>query len=221
MTGPEDAGTRSDTSRAEAFSDGVLAIVITLLVLDLRVPSVKAGRLLPGLLAQWPGYVAYVASYLYIAVVWLNHKAAFKRIRQTDRGVHWSNLFILFTAALLPFPTAVLSHAMQEKNQPDERVAVALYALVGALHTASWLAFFQYLARHPDLAAEGVDERFFRAERLRAVIGVVLYGVAGLLGYLIAPLLSLAIFVVLPVFYGVTSAGLYQLGPVARRVSPR
>ncbi len=82
MTGPEDGGVRSDTGRAEAFSDAILAIVITLLVLDLRVPDMKPGHLLSGLLAQWPGYVAYVASYLYVAVVWLNHKAAFGRIRR-------------------------------------------------------------------------------------------------------------------------------------------
>ncbi|MFI5490368.1 TMEM175 family protein [Micromonospora echinaurantiaca] len=69
----DDLGTRSDTSRAIAFSDAVFAIIITLLVLDLRVPDVPPGRLLFGLLEQWPGYVAYLASYAYVAVVWLNH----------------------------------------------------------------------------------------------------------------------------------------------------
>jgi uncharacterized membrane protein len=208
--------TRSDTTRAEAFSDAVLAIAITLLTLDLRVPDVEPGHLLDGLLAQWPGYVAYVASYLYIAVVWLNHKAAFKRIRQADRSLHWANLFILFAAALLPFPTAVVSHTLQEANQSDQRTAIALYAFICAFATVGWLAFFQHLARHGELVEEGVDDQFFPRERLRAVIGIALYVVAGVLGYL-APFISLAIFVAVPVFYGVTSSGLYQLRLVVHR----
>ncbi|MFC0534061.1 TMEM175 family protein [Phytohabitans kaempferiae] len=211
--------TRSDTRRAEAFSDGVLAIIVTLLVLDLRVPDVEPGHLLPALLAQWPGYVAYVASYAYVAVVWLNHKAAFARVRETDRGFHWANLFVLFTTALLPFPTAVVSRALQEENTSDQRVAVALYALVGALLCLSWTVFFQYLARHDDLVAEAVDRPFFRGERLRALGGVILYGVAGVVGFLVAPLVALAVFVVLPVFYGATSAGIYSLRSVARRLT--
>ncbi|GAA2324945.1 hypothetical protein GCM10010149_92950 [Nonomuraea roseoviolacea subsp. roseoviolacea] len=82
----DDIGTRSDTSRAVAFSDAVFAIVITLLVLDLRVPEVPPGHLLSGLLGQWPSYAAYLASYTYVAVVWLNHKGAFNRVKESDRA---------------------------------------------------------------------------------------------------------------------------------------
>ncbi|MDG4829955.1 TMEM175 family protein [Solwaraspora sp. WMMD1047] len=221
MSGPiDDMGTRSDTSRVIAFSDAVLAIIITLLVIDLRVPDVPPGRLLSGLLEQWPGYVAYLASYAYVAVVWLNHKGSFNRVKESDRGLHWVNLFVLFTTALLPFPTAVVSDALQEHDQQDQRVAVAFYALIGALLCASWLAFFHYLARRNDLLKDEVSERHFPAERVRALVGVILYVVAGLIGYLVAPLASLVIFVVLPVFYAVTSAGLYQV-PLTRRIAPR
>lgn len=69
--------TRSDTNRAEAFSDAVIAIVITLLVLELTPPETEPGELLAGLLGQWPTYLAYAASYIYLAVIWLNHKSAF------------------------------------------------------------------------------------------------------------------------------------------------
>lgn len=116
----------------------MLAIVITLLVLDLRPPH---GQLLSGLLQQWPTYLAYAASYLYVAVVWLNHKAAFVRIRTMDRSLHWANLGTLATAALLPFPTAVVADALENGDRTDARVAVALYALVGALLSASWWVF--------------------------------------------------------------------------------
>lgn len=216
----DDIGTRSDTSRAIAFSDAVFAIIITLLVLDLRVPDVPPGRLLSGLREQWPSYVAYLASYTYVAIVWLNHKGAFNRIKESDRGLHWVNLFVLFTTALLPFPTAVVSHALQEHDQQDQRVAVAFYALIGALLCASWLAFFHYLARREDLLEEEVSERHFPAERVRALVGVILYAAAGLIGYLVAPLAGLVIFVVLPVFYAVTSAGLYQV-PLIRQIAHR
>ncbi|MGR6319329.1 TMEM175 family protein [Micromonospora soli] len=221
MSGPEtDLGTRSDTSRAVAFSDAIFAIIITLLVLDLRVPNVPPGRLLSGLLSQWPSYVAYLASYSYVAVVWLNHKAAFNRIQQVDRGLHWMNLFVLFTTALLPFPTIVVSHALQEHDNADQRVAIAFYALIGAVLCATWLAFYHYLARHPDLLKEQVKDEFFHVERIRALAGVVLYVLAGVLGYLVTPLVGLAIFVLLPVFYAVTSAGLYQFR-VTRRITHR
>lgn len=221
MSGPEtDLGTRSDTSRALAFSDAIFAIIITLLVLDLRVPNVPPGRLLTGLLSQWPAYVAYLASYSYVAVVWLNHKAAFNRIQQVDRGLHWMNLFVLFTTALLPFPTIVVSHALQEHNNADQRVAIAFYALIGALLCATWLAFYHYLARHPDLLKEQVRDEFFHIERIRALAGVVLYALAGVVGYLVTPLVGLAIFLLLPAFYAVTSAGLYQL-QVTRRITHR
>ncbi|SCL31666.1 Uncharacterized membrane protein [Micromonospora rhizosphaerae] len=218
----EDPGTRSDISRAITFSDAVLAIIITLLVLDpvLRVPDVEPGHLLSALLDHWPTYAAYFASYSYVAVVWLNHKAAFHRIRKTDRGLHWANLFILFATALMPFPTAVVSHALLGHNRPDQRVAIAFYALIGALLCASWLVFFHYLARHPDLVKEEVPERFYPAERVRALVGVVLYAAAGLVGYLVAPLVGLLIFAVLPVFYAITSAGLYA-APFARRIAHR
>jgi hypothetical protein len=79
-------------------------------------------------------------------------------------------------------------------------VAVTFYALIGALLCASWLAFFHYLARREDLLVEEVSERHFFVERVRALVGVILYAAAGLIGYVIAPLAGLVIFVVLPVF---------------------
>lgn len=208
---PDRRSGRADTRRAEAFSDAVLAIIITLLALDLRPPRAEPGRLLIGLLQQWPTYLSYVTSYLYVAVVWLNHKAAFKRIRWIDRGLHWANITVLFTTALLPFATAVVAHAMREGDRADVRTAVALYALIGAVLCASWWSFFHYLAHHPDLLEDDVDEGFFPAERTRALVGVALYVVAGLLGYLADPPIALAIFLGLPIFYGMTSEGLYEL----------
>ncbi|GIG88424.1 TMEM175 family protein [Plantactinospora endophytica] len=218
MSGPTDEiGARTDTGRAEGFSDGVLAIVITLLVLELRVPEGEPGELLSGLVKQWPSYAAYVASYLYVAVIWLNHKATFSRVREADRGLHWANLLVLFSTALLPFPTSVLSRTLQEHDLPDQRVATVLYALVGVVVCISWLMLYHYLATHRELLVEGVAPGFFPSERLRALIGLVLYALGGLLGFLVNPLAGLAIFILLPPFYGLTSGGLYSTRLVPHR----
>ncbi|MGC5223871.1 TMEM175 family protein [Micromonospora sp. DT81.3] len=204
------SATRSDPSRAVAFSDAIIAIVITLLVLDLRPPEHEPGGLLKALLNEWPTYLAYAASYIYLAVIWLNHKAAFTRIREMDRGLQWANLGILATLALVPWPTAVIAETARTGNLTDERVAVALYALVGALLCLSWLVFFSHLARHPDLTTDEVDDSYFARERPRALIGVVLYLAAGLAGVLIHPLVASVVFLLLPVFYGITSHGFDQ-----------
>lgn len=214
---PAEEWQRSDTSRLIAFSDAVFAIVITLLVLDLRTPEVGPGKLSRALFAQWPAYLAYLTSYLYVAVNWLNHKAAFRRVRCSERGLHWVNLAILFSTALVPFATAVVSRAVQLGSHADERTAVICYAGVGALLCLSWLYFAHYLGRHPELLEEGVEPSYFQSDRVRPMVGVVLYLVAGLIGVLVNIPAALAIFLVLPLFYGLTSNGLYDLRAVSRR----
>ncbi|MFE5410908.1 TMEM175 family protein [Microbacterium sp. NPDC056569] len=199
--------TRADPARAVAFSDAIIAIVITLLVLDLRPPDTEPGGLLAGLLDEWPTYLAYAASYVYLAVIWMNHKAAFTRIREMDIGLQWMNLAILATLALVPWPTAIIAETARTGDLADQKVAVALYALIGALLCLSWLLFFSYLARHPDLTKEEVDDSYFAHERPRAVIGVILYLAAGAAGVVLHPLVASAVFLFLPVFYAFTSHG--------------
>lgn len=205
----------SDPNRAIAFSDGVFAIIITLLVLDLTPPDWQPGRLLATLVGRWPTYAAYVASYLLVGVAWLNHAAAFRHIRRIDRGLNWINLAVLFTTGLLPFPTAVLARAMGAGNVADERIAVGLYGVVGALTTLSWLLFFQYMNRHTALLVDATRHVFFAGER--AALGGVLYLGGAFLGVVVSPLLALAIFICLPIFYALTSEGLPAWLGIRRR----
>jgi uncharacterized membrane protein len=216
----EDTFGLSDTHRAEAFSDGVFSIVATLLVLDVIPPLGKPGQLLPELLARWPTYLAYLASFLYVGVNWLNHKAVFAHLRRMDRPLHWYNLGILATVALLPFPTAVIADAIQTGNAADIRTAIGLYGLIGALVCASWLIFFHGLHRRPRLLTDEVKDGFYGLERARALAGVVLYALAAAVGALATPLGALIIFIALPVFYGVTSHGLAVLPGPLRWISP-
>jgi uncharacterized membrane protein len=208
----------TDSSRVEAFTDGVFAIVITILVLELRPPEHEDGGLLRGLLSQWAFYLAFLMSFLYVGIVWMNHHALFSRVRFVDRGLQWVNFSILLTAAVLPFPTAVLAEALHGGNPTDQRAAVALYALVAGLMSAAWIAVFPYLRDHPQLVEPGTDPAYFHAQRIRPWTGVILYTAAGLLG-LLAPLIGLILFVVMIVFHGLTSDGVHEAPSLRRRAS--
>ena len=83
-----------NTSRLEAFSDGVFAVAITLLVLQFTVPEVVSGKLLANLLGQWPQLVTYIASFLTVGVVWVNHHTIFRNLRAVDRTIQFINLVL-------------------------------------------------------------------------------------------------------------------------------
>jgi uncharacterized membrane protein len=116
----------SDTARLETFSDGVFAVTITLLLFEVARPEYQAGHLLEKLLGQWSTYIAFLASFLYVGVIWLNHRAVYGRVRHCNIQLHWANLILLLTSALIPFPTAVFSTAFLRGDNIDAQVAVAL-----------------------------------------------------------------------------------------------
>jgi uncharacterized membrane protein len=200
----------TDTARVEAFSDAVIAIAITILVLELRDPPHEPGQLLVALVHQWPAYVSYLMSFTYIGVIWLNHHQAFLRIRVIDRGLHMANLGLLFTTACLSFPTAVLSAALQENNAGDDaRTAIALYALIAAAMCASWLCIYRHLARHPALKSPRCEDDYVRHGFIRSLSGLLAYLVGGAAGFLIHPAIALVVYVLLPIFYFATTEGLH------------
>src|SRR5262249_40107493 len=98
----------SETSRIEAFSDGVFAIAITLLILDVHVPTVVQGPLGVALRRQWPTYVAYLISFSFIGIMWVNHHRLFNHIRRSDNGLLFLNLLLLLGVSVVPFPTALI-----------------------------------------------------------------------------------------------------------------
>src|ERR1041385_9184169 len=99
----------SETARLEAFSDGVYAIAITLLVLDLKVPMVQDGKLASALLHQWPMYFAFLISFAFIGIMWVNHHRLFNHIRRCDNRLLFLNLLLLLGVTVVPFPTALLA----------------------------------------------------------------------------------------------------------------
>src|SRR5882672_98188 len=100
------------TSRLETFSDGVFAIVITLLVLEIHVPLIAHAHvdveLLPSLLAMWPKYLSFATSFVIVGIFWIAHHQLFNLIHRVDRGFLWVNLVFLMCVSFVPFPTALM-----------------------------------------------------------------------------------------------------------------
>jgi uncharacterized membrane protein len=221
MDGPADPGQRRTPSsvRVEAFSDAVFAITITLLVIEIGRPEVGHGDLGSELVHQWPEYLAFAVSFLYIGVIWLNHHALFPSIRRVDFGLNWINLGILGTSALVPFPTGVLASALGEGTRADQQAAVVLYAIVAALMSAAWVPVFPYLHRHPDLLVDPSEARVFGVQRSRPWVGVLSFGAAAILGYLVGPVFAIPLFVWMIAYHAATSEGLHA-NRIARLLSP-
>src|SRR5689334_19247140 len=138
------------TSRIEAFSDGVFAIAITLLVLEIKVPENTEHGLGRALLDQWPSYASYLVSFFVIGIIWINHHAIFDHLERVDLSLLYLNLLLLLWVGLLPWPTSVLGTYM-EHGGADERVAAIIYTGVMTLLGSSFGALWTYATRHRDL----------------------------------------------------------------------
>ena len=188
----------SESNRVEAFSDGVFAIAITLLVLELAIPA-TSGEFTEDLRDEWVSYVAYLAAFANIGVLWIGHHTVFTRIRAVDTGVLWRNLVLLLTVSVVPFPTAVIGNAYRVGTPTDQAAAVVAYAVVGMASGVAWLLLFDYLRRHPDLSDPISHEEFFRpTEPLITLFG---YAIAALMGWFINPSIALLIFLLFPILY--------------------
>jgi TMEM175 potassium channel family protein len=115
----------SETARIEAFSDGVFAIAITLLILEIKVPQPAAGPLAGQLLRQWPSYISYVISFVFIGIMWINHHRLFNHIRRSDSGLMLLNLLLLLGVTFVPYPTSVLAAQL---GHADQRLAALFFS---------------------------------------------------------------------------------------------
>ena len=203
----QDTGRLTPTNRVEAFSDGVMAIAITLLVLELKVPPDSApGHLLGDLAARWASYAAYVAAVLTIGIIWLNHHTLLTSIARFDTRLHWLNLFLLFTVATLPFPTALLADYVGTGGF-NASVAAASYGFVSTLMGLPWGFILRHLADHPELLEPDYRPEDARAEVRRGWLGVPIYAFATVISF-VQPLVALVLYVAIAFLYAVTSQGL-------------
>jgi uncharacterized membrane protein len=147
-------GNRWTTSRIEAFSDGVLAIAITLLVLDIRVPASEFDDLWQGIADEWPAYFGFATSFFTIGAYWLLHHGVFRRIRYADVNVIRLNLLLLMAISFLPFPTRLMAEAIHSADA--ERAAVITYGLNVLLIAVLFGAMWELAARNPELLEPAV-----------------------------------------------------------------
>jgi uncharacterized membrane protein len=187
-------------SRTEAFSDGVFAIAITLLIIEVRVPSSRAGDLAGDLANQWPSYAAYAVSFAIIGIIWVNHHDIFERITTVDRPLLFLNLLLLLTVAFLPFPTALLGEYIRKGD--NAHVAAAVYGANMTLIGLAFIAIWTYLARVPALLGSGLSAEGARRARRAAAVGPVVYGVSIALAF-VSPVACLVVYAALALYFGV------------------
>jgi uncharacterized membrane protein len=164
----------STTTRLEAFSDGVLAIAITLLIIEVHVPHVGRGKLADALAEQWPVYASYVVSFLIIGIIWVNHHGLFEHIARVDRRLLFVNLMLLLGVAFLPFPTALLADYV-DAGGANAHIAAAVYGLTMTVIGLSFQLLWLHLERHPELLVDGFDADAARRARLGSAAGPVVY----------------------------------------------
>ncbi len=150
-------GNRWDPGRIEAFSDGVFAFAITLLVLDIAVPESEFNHLWRAIADQWPSYLGYATSFLTVGGIWMVHHAVFRRVQYANRRVMTVNLVLLMAVAFLPFPTKLVAEAIRDSSA--ERSAVIFYGawllVISQIFSALWAS----VASDRGLLKPGVSEK--------------------------------------------------------------
>jgi uncharacterized membrane protein len=175
------------TGRIEGFTDGVMAIAITLIAVEIRVPQVVerpgAPTLARALAAQWPSYAAYALSFLFVGTLWANHRNRFRYIVRSDHALLFLNTLLLMFVGLVPFSTGVLAEYMLGA-EAERRAAMVVYTATVAATALMFLALWAYAARGYRLVDRSLDPALLRALTRRYVMGAVLPALAFLLAFL-------------------------------------
>jgi uncharacterized membrane protein len=183
--GDGSAGRHNDTGRIEAFSDGVFAIAITLLIIEIGVPHLEdepPGTTLPqALVGLWPSYLGYVISFLQIGVIWANHHNRFRFIERSDHGLLFLNILFLMCVAFILFPTALLAEYL-ERTASERETAGVIYAGTLAVTAVFFTLLWLYAAANR-LVDRNLDRSLVRAMTRRYLLGTVAYLLVFLLAF--------------------------------------
>jgi len=189
-----------ETGRVEAFSDGVFAIAITLLILEIKVPhfdgAASNAQLLRALLDLWPSYVAFLLSFFAILIMWINHHGLFRLIHRVDTPFLYANGAMLLLVTFVPFPTALLAAYL---GQPGEHAATAYYCGTFVLVSIAFNVFWM-VASGRGLLKRGVPDTHVAKIRDAYRFGLLVYVAAALLA-LWLPVLGLGLCLSLWIFW--------------------
>jgi len=201
------AGTaESTTTRLEAFSDGVFAIAITLLVLEIRLPPEAdiehGGGLARTLLGLWPSYAGYAVSFVTVGIMWANHHEVIRLMSGVDHGLIVWNLLLLMAISFTPFPTAVMAEHLPHPGW-DRNVAVAFYCGSFTLTALFYNLLWRNASRQRRLIRTHVSDERVRAITRAYAPGTFIYGAATAVAFLSVPAAlaivgGLALFYILP-----------------------
>jgi uncharacterized membrane protein len=205
---------KKETDRVEAFSDGVFAIAITLLVLDLKVPAPTAvsaaGGLGAALVQRWPSYLAFFISFVNILIMWVNHHNVFSHIRRTDGFFLFLNGFLLMTVTAVPFPTALLSEYIKSSHAG---LAAGIFAGSILMNCLSFNFLWAYTSKNNRLLEENTNPAVVSKVRFNGLLGLPFYLLAVILAFY-SVTVSIGICFALTVFFAVT-ASVHHLLPGA------
>jgi uncharacterized membrane protein len=191
-----------ETGRVEAFSDGVFAIAITLLILAVGIDQALAtGDLKHQLLHLWPAYIAYGISFVTVGIMWINHHAVFRHFARVDRPLLLLNILLLMCIAFTPFPTRVVAEHAQ--SDADRKAAAFLYGATMTLTAICFFAVWIYGSRR--LLRPDADQREVSGITRSYLPGAPTYATAMLIA-LVSPIASLIIYGVLTFFYALSSS---------------
>jgi uncharacterized membrane protein len=192
----------ADTSRTEAFSDGVFAFAITLLVLNLRDPSTSGVSLSEGLINEWQSFFALVTSFITVLVMWLNHHNMFSHIDHVDRRLMLRNGILLLFVVLTPFTTSIVAAHM---TSPDAGTAAAVYSGNFLFIAIAWNALWRYCAKDRRLLREDVTDA--EAATITRQYLVAPFGsVVAIAISLVSGLASVTVVLAIAAFYAVTGS---------------
>src|SRR5438105_5012806 len=189
-----------ETNRVEAFSDGVFAIAITLLILTISVPS-HGEHLGHELLRLWPSYLAYAVSFLTVGIMWVNHHAIFRHFARVDRPLLLLNILLLMLIAFVPFPTRVAAEFI--RSGENRREAALLYGITMTITAVCFFAVWMYGSRR--LLLPGTDMREVTGITRSYLPGAPMYGSATLIAFA-SGTASLALFAAIALFYAISAS---------------
>jgi uncharacterized membrane protein len=190
-----------ETGRVEAFSDGVFAIAITLLILSVGITQAPHGRLGTYLLDLWPAYVAYAVSFLTIGIMWVNHHLLFDNFARVDRPMLLLNILLLMLIAFVPFSTHVVAEFA--RSEVDRRNAALLYGVTMTTTAILFVALWMYGSRR--LLRADADPRVVSGITRSYLPGTPLYATATLLAFA-SSIASLVMFAAIALFYALSAA---------------
>jgi uncharacterized membrane protein len=185
------------TGRLEAFSDGVFAIAITLLILDIKVPEVHHG-LAHALRLQWPNYAAFLVSFMVIGIMWVNHHAMLVPVETVDRPLLFLNLGLLLTVVVIPWAAGLFARYVRAGT--DSHVAAAVYGAVMFTAAIFFNTIWWWISRGPQLVYADVDHVAARGQLKRFSVGLYVYAATIVLAFVSAPI-TLAVHFAIAVYY--------------------